>query len=257
MSPRVVLITGGASGIGAALAAAHRTAGDTVVVADIRPQEPDHVLLDVTDRQAFAGVARRVTHEHGGIDVFYNNAGIGVGGLVEELSAEHWDRTIDVNLRGVVHGIEAVYPIMRQQRSGHIVNTGSLAGLLPTPLMAPYTATKHAVVGLSQALRVEAKAYGVRVSVLCPGFVDTPILTGFNAGVPATRLNERSDAVLHRLRRHLLPPEVLAQTVLEALPGNPAVIVAPRAARAAVWAQRLVPWAVRLVNEREVRRYRR
>lgn len=257
MKQRVVLITGGASGIGAALADAHRRVGDTVVVADVRPKEPEHVQLDVTDRQAFARVARAVAAEHGRIDVLYNNAGVGIGGLVEELTPEHWDRTIDVNLRGVVHGIEAVYPIMRAQRSGHIVNTGSLAGLLPAPVMAPYTATKHAVVALSQALRLEARGHGIRVSVLCPGFVDTPLLREVNRDVPETGVNTASKTLVERLQPHLLSPEALAQTVLEALPKNPAVIIAPREAKVAAWAQRLVPGLVRLTTAREVRRYRR
>jgi len=254
---RVVLISGGASGIGAALATAHARLGDTVVVADIHPSDPEHVHLDVTDRQAFARVARRVVDEHGRIDVFYNNAGIATGGLVEELSPEHWDRTIDVNLRGVVHGIEAVYPLMRAQRSGHIVNTASLAGLLPPPVMAPYTATKHAVVALSQALRMEARAHGVKVTAVCPGFVDTPLLQAVNRDVPATGVNGETPALVERLRPHLLPAEELARIVVEALPKNPALVVAPRQARLAAWAQRFAPGLVRLVTARELRRYRR
>ena len=257
MSRRVVLITGGASGIGAALADAHRRLGDTVVVADIRPREPEHVQLDVTDRQAFARVARSVAAEHGRIDVLYNNAGVATAGLVEELGPEHWDRTIDVNLRGVVHGVEAVYPIMRAQRSGHIVNTGSLAGLVPVPVMAPYSATKHAVVALSQALRVEARAHGVRVSVVCPSFVATPMLNEVNRGAPKTGANRAAEPLTGRMRTHLLPAEELARTVVEALPRNRAVIIAPRQARLAAWAQRLSPALVRLVARREVRRYRR
>jgi len=254
---RVVLISGGASGIGAALATAHSRLGDTVVVADIHPRDPEHVHLDVTDRQAFARVARQVVDEHGRIDVFYNNAGIATGGLVEELSPEHWDRTIDVNLRGVVHGIEAVYPLMRAQRSGHIVNTASLAGLLPAPVMAPYTATKHAVVALSQALRMEARAHGVKVTAVCPGFVDTPLLQAVNRDVPATGVNGETPALVERLRPHLLPAEELARIVVEALPKNPALVVAPRQARLAAWAQRFAPGLVRLATARELRRYRR
>ncbi|MGN6635526.1 MAG: SDR family NAD(P)-dependent oxidoreductase [Oryzihumus sp.] len=254
---RVVLISGGASGIGAALATAHARLGDTVVVADIHPSDPAHEHLNVTDRQANARVARRVVDEHGRIDVFYNNAGIATGGLVEELSPEHWDHTIDVNLRGVVHGIEAVYPLMRAQRSGHIVNTASLAGLLPAPVMAPYTATKHAVVALSQALRMEARAHGVKVTAVCPGFVDTPLLQAVNRDVPATGVNGETPALVERLRPHLLPAEELARIVVEALPKNPALVVAPRQARLAAWAQRFAPGLVRLVTARELRRYRR
>ena len=138
---RVVLVSGGASGIGAALATAHVMAGDTVVVADLHPRDPSHVLLDVRDREAFAAVARAVVDRHGRIDVFYDNAGIAVAGGIEELTPEHWDSAIDVNLRGVIHGVEAVYPVMRAQGHGHIVITASLAGLIPVPLLGPYTVT--------------------------------------------------------------------------------------------------------------------
>ena len=105
-----------------------------------------------------------------------NNAGVAIGGLLEELDERHWSKALDVNLRGVINGVTAAYEVMRAQGSGHILNTASLAGLIPAPAMLPYTTTKHAVVGLSTALRAEAASQGVRVSVLCPGFVDTPLL---------------------------------------------------------------------------------
>src|SRR5262249_46172547 len=89
---------------------------------------------------------------------------------------EDWDRVLNVNLRGVIHGVQAAYPIMLRQGFGHIVNTASMAGLIPAPLVVGYCATKHAVVGLSTSLRIEAAAAGVRVSVLCPGVIRTPAL---------------------------------------------------------------------------------
>src|SRR5690606_26721668 len=101
------------------------------------------------------------------------NAGIAVAGTQPEMTARHWDDLIDVDLRGVVHGIDAVYPILRRQRSGHVVVMGSLAGLLPVPAMVPYSSVKAAVVTLARALRVEARQHGVRVTVVCPAFVDT------------------------------------------------------------------------------------
>jgi NADP-dependent 3-hydroxy acid dehydrogenase YdfG len=107
--------------------------------------------------------------QYGRIDYLFNNAGIGIGGEVDSFTLHDWSDIIDVNLRGVVHGIQAVYPIMIRQRCGHIVNTASMAALITTVGQAGYTATKHAVVGLSKALRVEAEHHGVQVSVLCPG----------------------------------------------------------------------------------------
>ena len=99
-----------------------------------------------------------------------------MGGSTHELDSSHWDRIIDINIKGVVNGVLTAYPLMVAQGDGHIVNTASGAGLAPAVLTVAYTTTKHAVVGLSTALRPEAALHGVRVSVLCPGAVDTPIL---------------------------------------------------------------------------------
>ena len=255
---RVVLVSGGASGIGAALATAHVMAGDTVVVADLHPRDPSHVLLDVRDREAFATVARAVVDRHGRIDVFYDNAGIAVAGSIEELTPEHWDSAIDVNLRGVIHGVEAVYPVMRAQGHGHIVITASLAGLIPVPLLGPYTVTKHAVVALARVLRLEAAASGVRVSALCPAFVQTPMLTNINPGTARTRANRMGATLAGRAQRRALQPEQVAAIVLAALPRNPEIIVAPRVlGRLGALAERLAPGVVRRVGAHEIGRYRR
>jgi NAD(P)-dependent dehydrogenase (short-subunit alcohol dehydrogenase family) len=255
---RIVLISGGASGIGAALATAHVMAGDTVVVADLHPRDPAHVLLDVRDREGYARVARSVVDQHGRIDVFYDNAGIGVAGGIEELTPDHWDSAIDVNLRGVVHGVEAVYPIMRTQRYGHIVITASLAGLIPVPLLGPYTVTKHAVVALARVLRLEAAASGVKVTAVCPAFVDTPLLDNINPGTPTTKANRVGVALVRRVQGKPLQPEQVAAIVLAALPRNPEIIVAPRVlGRLGAMAERLVPGIVRRVSAYEIGRYRR
>ena len=129
--------------------------------------------VDVTDRSAMIALVGRVVEEHGHLDLFVNNAGIGIGGPAESMTERHWKKAIELNLGGVVNGVDAAYPVMLQQGFGTILNTASLAGLVPSPEMVPYAATKHAVVGLSLALRVEAAAHGIRVSALCPGFVDT------------------------------------------------------------------------------------
>jgi NAD(P)-dependent dehydrogenase (short-subunit alcohol dehydrogenase family) len=200
------------------------------------------VALDVRDAHGFSELAARVVRDHGRIDLLFNNAGVAVWGDVADLTQAHWDRVIDVNLRGVVHGVTAVYPIMISQGRGHIVNTASLAGLVPGPLLTPYAMTKHAVVGLSTGLRAEAAAHGVRVSVLCPGLIDTPLLDKGNppdlAAVPSP-LDGRK--MLSRSMGKAYPPASLAADVLEGVARNRAFIVTPRHARAAWAVYRLSP----------------
>ena len=96
------------------------------------------MVLDVRDAAAVADLVARWLAEHGQLDLMFNNAGIAVGGTVEEITLDHWDRVIDVNLRGVIHGVHAAYPVMLRQGNGHIVNTASLAGLVPGSGLAPY-----------------------------------------------------------------------------------------------------------------------
>jgi NAD(P)-dependent dehydrogenase (short-subunit alcohol dehydrogenase family) len=265
--PQVALITGGASGIGRALAKALSRRGHTVVIADV--DEPaarrtaselggatTAVALDVTDRQAFRAAAQSVSHEHGHLDLLFNNAGIGVGGLADELTAAHWDRTIDVNLRGVVHGVEAALPIMREQRSGHVVNTASLAGLITAPMMLPYTTTKHAVVALSRALRNEVRDDGIRVTAVCPSFVATPLLDNLNPGLPSTAASRQVQRLSSRTQRYLIDPDDLAEAVLRGVTRNKALVVHPRSAWVAVAAMRLAPPLLEAVTRREIRHYR-
>jgi NAD(P)-dependent dehydrogenase (short-subunit alcohol dehydrogenase family) len=238
---KVALVTGGASGIGRALGEELATKGFDVVLADRQAGVAEEVAaairqrggraiaaeLDVRDSGAFERLVRETHDRAGRIDLFFNNAGIGVGGEIRDYTLRDWEDVFDVNLRGVVHGIQAVYPLMIEQGFGHIVNTASMAGLITTPMLASYTATKHAVVGLSKAMRVEAKAYGVRVSVVCPGVIRTPILQGgaygrLNLPVPEQQSEER----LERLRP--MDANLLAKKVLGAVSRNQAIIVFPR-----------------------------
>lgn len=268
---KVAVVTGGASGIGRALAGALVARGDTVVVADIDDEAAKNVAdelqsggsgtvygtgLDVCDADAVAALMRSTRDEHGRLDVVFNNAGIAVGGGVEELTLDHWNRTIDVNLRGVVHSVHAAYPILLEQGFGHIVNTASLAGLVPPPMMGPYTATKHAVVGLSLGLRAEAAGRGVKVSVVCPGFVDTPLLDHANPGLPQTDAGARAREFATRVQRKLYTTDALARDVLRGLDRNKALIVAPLSGRAAWRAARLAPGLVVRTAAREATRLR-
>ena len=132
--------------------------------------------LDVTDAAAVQAAVDEVVDRAGRLDLMFNNAGIVWGGDTELLTLDQWNAIIDVNIRGVVHGVAAAYPLMVRQGHGHIINTASMAGLTAAGQITSYVMTKHAVVGLSLALRSEAVSRGVGVLVVCPAAVETPIL---------------------------------------------------------------------------------
>jgi NAD(P)-dependent dehydrogenase (short-subunit alcohol dehydrogenase family) len=266
---QVAFVTGGASGIGKALCGVLVKRGATVVVADINgsaaaavarqlselgPGSAFPVTLDVSDALGFEQAVRGVRADNGRLDLLFNNAGIGVGGPVEELTLAHWERAIDVNLRGVIHGVRAAYPLMLEQGFGHIVNTASLAGLLPFPLGAPYAMTKHAVIGLTVSLRIEAAPRGVRVSAVCPGVIDTPILDSEGPpDLPPTSFRGHGrEMLLHSNRGPAYPAERLAEDVLRGVERNRAIIVAPARARLAWLVNRLAPWMIERSSGREL-----
>jgi NAD(P)-dependent dehydrogenase (short-subunit alcohol dehydrogenase family) len=273
---RIAIVTGAASGIGLALSSALSQRGDTVIMADVngervtaeceRLSRPNVVpqALDVRDSAAVNNLVLDVSGRYGRLDLMFNNAGIYLGGETDELLPAHWDRIIDVNLRGVVNGVSAAYPIMVKQGFGHIVNTASLAGLLPTALVAPYVTTKHAVVGLSLCLRAEAAAHGVRVTVICPGFVDTPFFdNGLPSDLPRSRLYKARQAKQHadksRLAEFVLKhsnvyaPKQLADDILKGVARNKAVVVRPTSAQLQWLAVRLAPRAVDRIQTRIVK----
>jgi NAD(P)-dependent dehydrogenase (short-subunit alcohol dehydrogenase family) len=256
VSGKVAFITGGASGIGAALATKLADRGADVWIADrqVGPAEElaqglnqhggrAHAIeLDVRSSPSFEHAVADAVRQSGRIDFLFNNAGIGVSGEVDSYTLDDWNDVFDVNLRGVVHGIQAVYPIMIRQHSGHIVNTASLAGLVTAAGQASYTATKHAVVAISKTLRVEAQRHGVQVSVLCPGVIRTPILTGGKYG--RIRLAGLSDEeLLTKLWEPLRPmaPEVFAERALRAVLRGTAIVVVSPLWKAVWYLERLSP----------------
>jgi NAD(P)-dependent dehydrogenase (short-subunit alcohol dehydrogenase family) len=268
LAGRVAVVTGGASGIGRALGAELAARGCTVVLADRQAQLARDVAreietsagtalaadLDVRDLAAFETLARDVRARFGRVDLLFNNAGIGVGGEMDGYAPEDWDDVFDVNLRGVAHGVQAVYPILIEQRSGHIVNTASIAGLIPSPSAGSYTATKHAVVGLTKALRVEAKRFGVRVSVLCPGVVRTPALSGGRYGRLKLPLSEE-EVLRFWERLRPMAPELFARRAVDAVLRDRAVIVVPRWWKTFWYLERLSPsLSLRLAEALHARR---
>lgn len=251
MKNAVAVVTGGGSGIGKALSLALAKRGARVWVTDRNGESAEAVAracggvartLDVVDGDAVKRTVEEVVKEDGRLDYLFNNAGIGVGGEVQELTAAHFDRVLDVNTRGVVHGVLAAYPLMVRQRSGHIINVASAAGLMPSPFLVPYAMSKHAVVGLSTSLRVEAVAYGVRVSVLCPTAIETPILDSDNPpDLPRIRWKPDVRRFLTRVAGPPYPADRLAEETLDAVVKNVGIIVLPAHARLVWRVSRLLP----------------
>ena len=249
----VAVITGGASGIGLAVAEQLLARGMRVVLADIdEPKLRDvesrlteaggevaGVICDTASADSVTALAEAALERFGGAHLLFNNAGIAGLGDAWGGPLALWDRVIDINLYGVVHGIRAFLPIMTEQGSGHIVSTASMAGLMGLPGAAPYNATKHAVVAISEGLFLElgATESPIGVSVLCPGFVktdlmanepdpgrfDTPIgelvgatlTSGVADGIPAAEVADQFVAAVDRRQFWILTHEDMRQRPVE------------------------------------------
>lgn len=272
---QTAIITGGASGIGRALGAELVAQGANVVLADVdgdaakqtaaeidasgtsAPGSIAWTQADVRDADAVQGVVDEVAARHGRLDLMFNNAGISMGGTTHEMGEAAWNRILDVNLRGVVNGVLAAYPLMIRQGSGHIVNTASGAGLAAPAFTVAYATTKHAIVGLSTGLRPEAAHYGVRVSVLCPGAIDTPIL---DRGLPSDLPPEAQEFQFMTGREHLkkvglrpAPADRFARRALHGVARNKAIITVG-SAKALWYAHRISPALTERMARLTVRR---
>lgn len=188
---KTAFITGGANGIGFALAQAFLAEGMNVAIADV---DADALAvaekkltgsnarvrayqLDVTDRAQYSAVADQVGADLGPVHVVCNNAGVYRGGSLDSVTYEDWDWVMGVNVGGVINGVQNwIKRIQKHGQGGHIVNTASMAGMISSPGLGVYNTSKFAVVGLSEALRDDLEESGIGVSVLCPGMVQTRIL---------------------------------------------------------------------------------
>jgi NAD(P)-dependent dehydrogenase (short-subunit alcohol dehydrogenase family) len=257
------IVTGAGSGIGAALCRALAAAGARVVCTDIDGDAAGRTAaalgstaraarLDVTDAAAVQAVVDDVADRAGRLDLMFNNAGIVWGGDTELLTLDQWNSIIDVNIRGVVHGVAAAYPLMVRQGHGHIVNTASMAGLTAAGQITSYVTTKHAVVGLSLALRSEAVSRGVGVLVVCPSAVETPILDkGAIGGFVGRDYFLRGQGV-----RTAYDPDRLARDILRAVQRNKAILVKPRLAHAQWLLARLSPTLMQRMSVGFIQRQR-
>ncbi|GAT00688.1 MULTISPECIES: SDR family NAD(P)-dependent oxidoreductase [Mycolicibacterium] len=251
------IVTGGGSGIGAALCRALSSAGADVLCTDIdeaaaartaAPLGARSARLDVTDAAAVQAAVDGVVDRAGRLDLMFNNAGIVWGGDTELLTLDQWNAIIDINVRGVVHGVTAAYPQMIGQGHGHIVNTASMAGLAAAGQLTSYVMTKHAVVGLSLALRSEAAAHGVGVLAVCPAAVETPILDkGAVGGFVGRDYFLQGQGV-----KTAYDADRLAADTLRAVERNKAILVKPRRAHASWLFARLAPGLMQRLSMRFV-----
>lgn len=249
------LVTGGASGIGRALCERLAALGALVTIVDLQADLAEEVAaairasggdarseaLDITDYAATEDLYQRVAERTGRLDYVFNNAGIWMMGDTQAFSLDDWNRLIDVNLRGTIHGTRAAYGLMIKQKSGHIINTASVAGLTPDPGCTAYAATKHAIVGLCKSLRVEAARHGVRVSALCPGVVETPLLEGGGKfGKILDKVEPEKMRQMWTLMRPM-PVDAFAARALKDVARNSPVIVWPLGGKLFWWIDRLSP----------------
>ncbi|MFF9866592.1 SDR family oxidoreductase [Streptomyces sp. NPDC013953] len=261
---QLVLVTGAASGIGRATAFAFAEAGARVVAVDrdaegayrtaelarlIGAPEAWGEVVDVGDEQAMEKLAEKVAAEYGIVDVLVNNAGIGMSGSFLETTSEDWKKVLDVNLWGVIHGCRVFGRRMADRgQGGHIVNIASAAAFQPSRVLPAYSASKAAVLMLSECLRAELAGRGIGVTAICPGLVNTNITaTAHFAGASAEeeRRRQRKTARLYGLRNY--PPEKVADAILRAVVRNEAVVPVTPEARGAYLLSRIAPRSLRAI----------
>ncbi|HUZ16431.1 MAG TPA: SDR family oxidoreductase [Gaiellaceae bacterium] len=219
---RAALVTGGSSGIGLAIARLLRDEGYGLTLVSRQPEKIEAAAAEFGAAAVAANVAdpdecARAVAEHrerfGRLDVLVNSAGVGIGGLVEDLDLKKLDLQLDINLRGLFLVTQAAVPLLRETQ-GWIVNLASIAGTLPTPGLATYGATKAAVISLTRSLNAELDAAGVRAIAICPGFVDTPMAQW--SGLEQEEMIRPEDcAEVVRMCLRLSPRARIPQVVIE------------------------------------------
>lgn len=239
---KVAVITGGASGIGRAVAEKAAAEGMKVVLADIEEgalKEAERalsdqgaaaigVVTDVSDAASVRQLREKALAQFGAVHLVHNNAGVGGGGPIWEVPEQDWRWILGVNLWGVIHGITTFVPLLVEQGEGHVVNTASIAGLTTAPFLGPYNATKQAVVAISETLFKDLQSTGVSgvgVSVLCPGFVRTRIAESARnrpewAPEPAADDTEGAETLRTAISDMIasgIAPETVAENVFDAV----------------------------------------
>lgn len=229
ISGKVVVITGASSGIGEATARQLSAAGASVVLGARRLERLTALAQEITASGGRVAVARtdvsnlqdvealvkKAVEVFGRVDVLINNAGIMPNSPLDELRVDDWNRTIDINLKGTLHGIAAALPFMKAQKSGHVINVSSLSGHRVRPTTAVYSATKFAVRAISEGLRMEMTPYNIRSTIISPGPVDTDL----PSSVTSTAVAEQ----VRKIHEMAISVETLADTIVFAI-GQPETV---------------------------------
>lgn len=265
---KTAIVTGGASGIGRGLCEALGKMGAAVYVTDIDGDGAKQVAgnitanggeawarrLDVTRQADVEQIISEVVDTAGRLDYMFNNAGIAIGGEFRDMEISHWKQIIDVNLWGVIYGTHAAYRVMVKQGFGHIVNTASLAGLIPVPVETAYATTKFGVVGLSTSLRAEGEALGVKVSVVCPGFIQTNI---FSSSKICGLQDDCMDELMATMPFKIMDAEKAVRIILGKTAKNKAVILVTAHGHALYRLYKYFPWLAALLGRKSIADFRK
>jgi NAD(P)-dependent dehydrogenase (short-subunit alcohol dehydrogenase family) len=238
---KTAIVTGAGSGIGRALALALADAGCKVVVTDIVRERIDSVLSELKGKGAEAG-GYRVDHsklaevegfaaaffeEWGHVDILCSNAGVAPGGRFEETPLEDWEWVLGINLWGAVYMMHCFIPRMVERRQGSVLLTASDVGLVALPFMSAYQASKFGVVGMGETLRMELYEYGVKVSLLCPGDIDTNIIRDGRIYIYDSEGKSNAPELIEYYETKGVDPSVVANAALRGLEKDRAIILVP------------------------------
>ncbi len=265
---KVIIITGGGAGIGKALCMEMAKFGAVVFVADINEDNAEQVAsfiikgggkahsvrVDVSKEKEVKNLIDEAVAKYGRLDYIFNNAGIAIGGDVRDLTAEQWQKVLNVDLYGCLYGSIYAYRIMAKQGFGHIVNTASGTGLLPQPGNAPYCTCKHGVVGLSLSLRYEGADLGIKVSTICPGRVKTDIFKS------STVVNVSDEYVTDKISVKAMEVSEAVNIILKGVSRNKSIIIFPFSVRLVWYLNRWFPGLLEPVwvkAMRNLRKYRK
>lgn len=255
-----VLITGAGSGIGRATALQLAELGAALIISDLNPDRlaqtasealrlgagsVDTHIVDVSDWDDMQAMAGKVRKQHGALDILVNNAGVGLAGDFLNTTVDDWQWVLGINVMGVVHGCKLFAPDMVANGKGHIINLASAAGYYAAPDMSAYSASKHAVLGMTESLRAELAEKGIGVSAICPGVINTGIVASSRMRGAA---GDAQDKLVAFYRKRNYGPELVAEAILGAIEHNRAVVPVSPEAWVMYGAKRFTPGALDFVN---------